>query len=251
MASPMQHRPVNQQWTLRDIVARFWAVLRQEGIVSLWFEVLGELCYRRLAVIEQPLAPGGRPIRLSEDVQTGLLTPDDLDEYMAARPLADRETIRRRLQQGEACLVARKQNQMVAVCWAATGRAYIEYLDCRIKLASDRVYVYEALAIRPFHGPKTAHQLNAHIAKHFHKAGYAALVEAVLPENQPALRMFRKLGYRRVGWMRCYRFGPWRRYSLQFAPGVEPFSLSQDPPSENAGDATDTVTTQAGMAKRL
>ena len=251
MALQTQQRPVNQKWTLRDIVARSWAVLRQEGIVSLWFKVLGELCYRRLAVIEQPLAPGGREIRLSEDVQTGLLTPDDLDEYMAARPLADRETIRRRLQQGEPCLAARKEKQMVAVCWAATGRAYIEYLDCRIKLAPDRAYLYEALAIRPFHGPKTGRQLNAHIAQHFRKAGYAALVGAVLPENQRALRMFRKIGFRPVGWMRCYRLGPWRRYSLRFAPGVEPFSLSRDPPKENAGDTSDAVTTQAGVAKRL
>ena len=105
MDSSALDRPVNPKWTARDIVARSWQVLRQEGAVSLWFKMLGELFYRRLVVIEQPLPPSGRGIRLSEDVQTGSLTTDDLDEYIAARPLADRETVRRRLKQGEACLL--------------------------------------------------------------------------------------------------------------------------------------------------
>ncbi len=251
MDSSALDRPVNPKWTARDIVARSWQVLRQEGVVSLWFKMLGELFYRRLVVIEQPLPPSGRGIRLSEDVQTGSLTPDDLDEYIAARPLADRETVRQRLQQGEACLLTRKANQIVAVCWAATGQGYIEYLYCRIQLAPDRVYLYEALAIRQFHGTKTGHQLNAYVAEHFHKAGYAGLVGAVLPENERALRMFRKMGFRPVGWISCYRLGPWRHYSLQFAPGIEPFSMSREPAKPAPIGATDTATTQARAAKRL
>ena len=63
--------------------------------------------------------------------------------------------------------------------------------------------------------------------------------------------MFRKMGFRPIGWIRCYRLGPWRHYSLQFAPGIEPFSMSRERAKPDAIGATDTAATQARAAKRL
>ena len=37
-------------------LARFVEVLREEGVSALWFRSLGEICYRRLLMLERSLA---------------------------------------------------------------------------------------------------------------------------------------------------------------------------------------------------
>ena len=39
-------------WTLKQILMRSFEVLREEGVKSLWFKILGEIFYRRVVVVE-------------------------------------------------------------------------------------------------------------------------------------------------------------------------------------------------------
>ena len=107
--------------------------------MSLRFEVLGELFYRRLVVIERTLQPGGRDARLPENIEAGLLTLDDLDEYMAARPQANRGEVRRRLEEG-LCWFSRNWRR------AALGKVVVPPFGRGFSR-------HPGLSIRCYHGP--------------------------------------------------------------------------------------------------
>ena len=234
MDLPSSHRPVNPRWTARDIFARFWQVLRHDGAINLWFKVVGELFYRRLLVIQRPLLSDDPDPRFPKHIRAELLTLDDLDEYTVVRPDTDREGVRRRIEQGETCVISRTDEKILTVCWASANRSYAEYLDCRIDLAPDCIYLYEALTLHQIHAYRTGRGIIHYIGRHFRDRGYRQLVGAVLPENRRALGVFYKMGFRPVGWVRRYRLGPWRRYSFRFPPGVQPFSVSDKQPKSKA-----------------
>jgi hypothetical protein len=234
-------RPLHPRWTVRDALSRVWEIVRNEGLKSLWFKVLGEICYRRLVLLEYDLSPQVHKVHLDSPVEIALLSMDEVDEYFAGRPQADPADIRRRFAHGEHCFVARFKGEMVGACWAATGRAFIEYLDCEISLAPDQVYVYNAFTVAQFRGRRIAPQRGLYLAQYMEKAGYRRLVGAVMPENKAAFRAPTKVGARHVGWLRRWQLGSWRHYSLKVYPGATAFHIIEEKTEATATPAAPPV----------
>lgn len=220
-----KERPVHATWTLGGLISRVVQVLRKEGLVSLWFKVLGESIYRRLVILEHGLPPEVHKMKLPGHVEMRLLEPGEVAAYLDARPEAIEEDIRGRLADGQLCFAAWREGRLVGAVWGATGRAYIEYVDCEIELESDQVYVYNAFTRPDCRGQHIARERGLFVAQYLQKAGYRRLFGAVMPENKAALRAPNDVGARHVGWLRRYQLGPWRRFSLHFKPGARVFRL--------------------------
>jgi hypothetical protein len=114
------------------VVRRAIAVLRQQGLKSFWFKILGELGYRRMLLFEWSLA---RPV--SEDtaglqVRFDVLRESEVDAYLAFRPDTSRTSVTERLRLGHECYLARHEGGIVAAAWTATRQVWSEYLDCEI-----------------------------------------------------------------------------------------------------------------------
>jgi GNAT superfamily N-acetyltransferase len=220
-----KERPVHASWTFGGLVSRIVQVVRKEGLVSLWFKVLGESIYRRLVILEHGLPPEVQKMKLPGQVEMRLLEPGDIVAYLDARPEAIDEDIRGRLGEGQLCFAAWQADRVVGAVWGATGRAYIEYVDCEIELESDQVYVYNAFTRPDSRGKHIARERGLFVAQYLQKAGYQRLFGAVMPENKAALRAPNDVGAKHVGWLRRYRLGPWRRFALDFKPGASEFQL--------------------------
>lgn len=220
-----RERPVHAQWTFGGLIRRISQVVRKEGVVSLWYKVLGESIYRRLVILEHALPPEVQKMKLPGQVEMRLLEPADIAAYLDARPEAIEEDIRGRLAEGQLCFAAWQGDRVVGAVWGATGRAYIEYVDCEIELEPDQVYVYNAFTRLDSRGKHIARERGLFVAQYLQKAGYQRLFGAVMPENKAALRAPNDVGARHVGWLRRYQLGPWRRFSLEFKPGAREFRL--------------------------
>jgi len=197
-------------------------VLRNEGLRSLWFRILGETVYRRAILIERLLQEPIVEQQPGVDVEVNLLTASDLDEYLAHRPGSNAADICERFRQGQKCFVARHQGITASTCWAATGAARIDYLSCEIRLAEDEVYTYGSYTAPRFRTLNIAAVRGNEMVRYFRERGYRRFVAILMPENKAAFRPIEKIGYRRIGIIGYVKFGPWRRFFGRVQPPARP-----------------------------
>jgi SAM-dependent methyltransferase len=183
--------------------------------------------YRRVVLMERLLGEPIAELTARFPVAIDLLKETEVDEYTSFRPDADPLEICRRLEAGQWCFVARHEGRIVHACWAATGRAWIDYLGCAITLAPDEVYQYDSFTAPDVRGRNLAAVRVIVAARYFRQANYRRLVAVVVPENTLAFRPLEKAGYRPFGVMGYVKISRWRWNFCRvnrnaFPPGVPP-----------------------------
>jgi ribosomal protein S18 acetylase RimI-like enzyme len=201
------YHPIRNRWTIRRIIMRGIAVLREEGIRSFWFKALGELGYRRLLLFQRFLDQPIQRIMPRIPLTTELLREHDINAYLAFRPDSSRSTILQRFGAGERCFVARYDGQIVCANWAVTEQAWIPYLEREIPMQPGDVYVYDSFTAPAFRNRNIAPALAVEILKYFRGAGYRRMMMVMLPENRANRRARAKTGYRVFEIIRCVRVG--------------------------------------------
>jgi RimJ/RimL family protein N-acetyltransferase len=202
---------VNSQGSVGRAMARRFQVLHDAGPGPLWFRVLGETVYRRVAVMERPLDQSLPEVTPRVPVRIGLLAAHDLPRYGHFRPDLDPTSIQRRAEQGHRCFAVWHEGQIVHAGWAATHGAWIDYLGCAFQLEPGEVYQFDSYTAPAFRGLDLAAARVLWMARFFRDAGFGRLLAVVWPENAPAFRVLDKAGYRRRGWIRVLGRGRWRR----------------------------------------
>jgi GNAT superfamily N-acetyltransferase len=208
--------------TPTSLAARSLEVLREEGIQSLWFKVLGESVYRRVALFELPL-----DVQLPEpapavEAALGELGEADADEYAAFQPRVSAAQVRERLAFGHRCFLARVHGQLAHVSWAAIGTLSSAYLGRGVPLAPGEACSWETYTTPELRGLGLGPAVRLVMASVLRDSGYRRLLAAVLPENRPGIRLVEKLGYHRIGVVGYVRVGRWRRDFCRVSSGVDP-----------------------------
>lgn len=198
------------------------AIVRYTGLPGLWFAVLGELCYRRLAIREIMLDQKFPEPSAAIPVSFGLIDASQVDEYTAFRVGADPGSIGRRFERGDKCFVARDNGRIVSARWSATGSAQCDYLSRVVPLADDEVYIYDAFTLPEYRGRKIFPALTSEMHRYYKKEGKRRSLCFTAPENLPA--MLADTGYRRIGMIGYVGLGPLRRpftrvYAGERGPG--------------------------------
>ena len=198
-------------WMFRSTLERASEILREEGVRSLWFKILGETVYRRLLLLERPLQDPIPEATARVPIVMSLLQKTEMDEYLEFRAEMDVSEVQSQLDAGHWCFVARSQGRMVATSWAATNRAWLDYLSCELRLAPDEIYAYDSFTEPASRGQNLGPALTAEKLRYFQAAGYRRLVCTISPENRASLRADAKTGYRPYGTIGYVKIGPWRR----------------------------------------
>lgn len=223
IAGPQRYR----RWTGKQIWQRAVAVLREEGITNLWFKILGETVYRRVIVVEHRLGESIRDVISAVPFAFGLLTKDDIEEYLLLRPEADPVEVYARLDGGQLCFVTRHDGKIGAVNWVATTTAWIDYLSLTIPLAPEEVYAYESFTAPELRGQNVAPARSVCMLRYLEKLGYRRVIGVITPENMASLRYARKSGYHPIGTMGYIKVGRWQYNFCRLRPGVIPLSGPQ------------------------
>lgn len=197
-----------------EMPRRAWEVLREEGLRSLWFHILGETVYRRMVLFERPLSDPIPSAVAAVPVEISLLQPSEAGEYVAFHPGLDAAEVRGRLDRGGKCFIARHQGSIVNACWSAEGSVCIDYLGCNLQLTPGEVYVYNNYTDPRFRSRNIAIVRAIEMLRHFRALGYRRLVAVVVPENKAAFRSPEKAGYRQIGVIGYIRIGRWRHHLL-------------------------------------
>ncbi|HXU54880.1 MAG TPA: GNAT family N-acetyltransferase [Casimicrobiaceae bacterium] len=201
-----------------NVVRRALLTLRDEGLRSFGFKLLGLLGYRRLLLLEraldQPIADAtpGLPVAVA------MLAHDEVDDYLVFRPGSTRREIASRLRSGDMCFVARHQGRIVAAAWVAVQPVWVPFLGCRIDVAPDEAHIYDKFTLPAYRGHGIANAVRTHHLRHLQRAGLRRATGAVLPENASSLRDDGKGGFRAYGIIGRIRLGPWQRVFIMPPP---------------------------------
>lgn len=109
--------------------------------------ILGEVCYRRMLVLDGKISEHLDRFDPIEGIEFAPLERHEIDKYLSLRPDQTREEVEARLDAQHVCFAARHQGRLVQVCWLAPrGTAWIEYLEWEFPLAPGEAYAYDFYA---------------------------------------------------------------------------------------------------------
>ncbi len=120
--------------------------------------------------------------------------------------------VRDRLDAGHACLLARFEGRIVSAVWGARDLGPVPYLECNLAVGAEGVYVYDAFTDAGFRGRNIAPALATELIERFRSRGCRRVVMAVLPENQPGLRVWSKIGFKPCGRIGYWGVGRWKHH---------------------------------------
>jgi RimJ/RimL family protein N-acetyltransferase len=180
---------------------------------------VGEICYRRLIVMEFRLAQAVRTFPADPGLSLGLLEASDLDDYLAFQPEARREQIAARWAAGHRCFSASIDGRPAGVTWCALDRAWSDYLGVSIPLAPGEALGYGTYTHPDFRGRGVAAAIRSRLLETLKQEELGRCLAMVMPENRGGMAVAEKLGYRPVGVVAAVWLGRRRRRIVRMRPG--------------------------------
>jgi SAM-dependent methyltransferase/GNAT superfamily N-acetyltransferase len=195
---------------MSDTSGRSFGALRRAGFRGAGVRLLSATVYRRLLVLALPLDRPAPPAPSDPAVVVETLAASAVEEYLRFRPDADRTILSRRFQAGACCFVARQNGRIVHAGWAISKRGWIDYLGCEFPLAAGDVLQFDSFTEPGVRGRGFARARIAVMVRLLQGEGHRRLLALVWPENTAGFRPLTALGYRIIGRVAVFRFGPWR-----------------------------------------
>lgn len=196
-------------------IRRAFVTLRDEGLKSFWFKLLGEFGYRRLFLVERMLDSPVADYTPRLPVDISILEESEIDDYLAFRPATTRRDVADRLRSGEMGFIARHEGRIVAAAWVAVQPVWVPFLGCRIDMAPGDAHIYDKFTAPAYRGHGISNAVRTHHLRHLQRAGFRRATGSVLPENVSSLRDdTTKGGFRVYGMLGRIRIGPWKRVFL-------------------------------------
>ena len=196
----------------RRTIRRATVVLREEGIKSFYFKVLGEIGYRRLLVFERSLEKPVPVFASGLDVRIRQLEVKEAKDYLVFRPETPGTLVADRITSGHLCFAAWYGDGIVGATWAATQHVWIDYLAFDFPLAVGEVHTYDVYTLPEYRGHGISPAISVHMLRYFAESGYRIATRTILPENRASLRARAKAGYQLAGKVVCIRIGPLKRH---------------------------------------
>ena len=144
------------------------------------------------------------------------LTEPEIPRLLALNPALAEADVRRWLEAGHECMLARLDGELVHfrtyVTGRVEGRVELPYLGCALRLEEGDVLlglVYTAPGVRRRGLLATAARWSA---GHVRSRGYRRMVALIASWNEAPLRAAQKVGMEVVGVAGVHRLGPWRRH---------------------------------------
>ena len=216
------------QGGLSGIPARAAEVLREEGLRSLYFKILGETAYRRLELWELRLGESIPTDCCTLDVECRLLEPGDVDAYLELKPERSRAETLDRLERGWLCCAVWHQRRIVHSGWVGFGRCRVEYLDLEIEAAEGVAYLFEAFTAPGLRGSRLASARLAFWDAVLPARGIHKAVGAQWPENAAITKSSTLSGMRPIGRIGRWKVGGLRRdFCWYRTSGDRPIELAR------------------------
>jgi hypothetical protein len=184
------------------------------------------LLRRDFIVFSRDLAAPLPDVPRPNGLKFGMLAPDDLDLLREVDPAMDRLEVRRRLAEGQSCIVGRLDQRPVYYNWGTSRSIYLTYAGLRLALQPGDVFgdnSYVNPAVRSM-GIGAAGQ-----AEYYRRAraqGARRHLGLVAAWNRASQRVGGKLDRRPIARVECWQLGPWRHIAVHGAARLDGGTLT-------------------------
>lgn len=190
------------------MIRRAVAIVREDGVLALGFRILGATVYRRVLLLGTEVTR----VPHAPDARCRWLAPDDAAAYARCHPALPEHEIRRRLTDGQRCLVLWASDREIASgMWVAFGRARIDYLAMDLPLAAGEAYLFQSYTTPAHRGRGYSTTLLLALRHALQEEGYTYTVGCIQPDRAIAYAPLYRSRTVPVGYLGWVGIGPWRR----------------------------------------
>jgi RimJ/RimL family protein N-acetyltransferase len=184
-------------------------LLRENGVRGFILKILSiTKVYRRVLLEERDLDEPIPRIIASVPIVVDLLTREEVDDLAAFLDYLTTSEIRRRLDAGHLCFVARHRRRIVHASWATVDVGHLGEVGLQIRLKPDEAYLSQMRTAPEFRNKNVARARISWTLTYLHNAGFRRVISDVLPENKASQRASAPLGFKQIGWVARIILGP-------------------------------------------
>jgi GNAT superfamily N-acetyltransferase len=183
-----------------------WPTLRDQGWRAVVAKALDATVYSRLILFEQEVGEPAPP-ELPPGVAAGWVPWQRLAELEAVRP-GITEKARERAARGDRCFGIEIDGELRSVRWLARGRGRVDHLDDDLDVGADGVYHYDLWTHPAARRRGLAALGAAAVLERLAAEGVTRVTRAIVPENPGGMATARAAGFRQVGIVWRFGFGP-------------------------------------------
>ncbi len=213
-----QIHPVS--WTLRKILSRAREVLHKEGLKSLWFRIIGEVCYRRAYLFQAWIDDLAGQFSAPE-LNISSLNLDQVHIFIGFQSDVSVQEAEARLKNGHLAFVVWLNENPAHISWASPEKADMSYLFYTLSLPPDAIYIYNAYTKLEYRGRHLSSARFGWSLHYLQALGFQRLIAIAMPENQPAIRAIQRSGYKQIGIIRTWFLGQHTHTRISFLPEMD------------------------------
>jgi ribosomal protein S18 acetylase RimI-like enzyme len=117
-----------------------------------------------------------------------------------------------RLKAGHLCFLSEKNGDIVSYTWVCFNEAFVDELERRIRIGSDSAYRYDDYTVPKFRGMGILPAVLLTASDYLFQSGIKEIYDLVESNNHPSLRVYLKIGSRKLGEITFIRLFNLRRY---------------------------------------
>lgn len=123
-----------------------------------------------------------------------------LEDYPLMNPMAIGEDIfKMRLERGDTCVIAVRDNLVAAMAWGASGNLFIKNTGAVLDTGADGFYIYNAYTLVEDRRRGLYTALHDLLRQHYHANNKTNEFNSIDVYNQHSYQLHMKLGYKKIG----------------------------------------------------
>ena len=121
------------------------------------------------------------------------------DYGLMGRMAITEQVFKMRLERGDTCVIAIRDNLVVAIAWAASGNLFIKNTGAIIDTGETGFYIFNAFTLVEDRGQGLYTALHELLRQHYHANNRTIEYNSIDVYNQHSYKLHMKLGYKTIG----------------------------------------------------
>jgi RimJ/RimL family protein N-acetyltransferase len=191
------------------LLHRIWGAYREGGVRLVALKTVSTL-HCEVVLYALDLEPDLPEVSSNVPLEARVLSPSEVEKYLALRPEEDAEGVLRRLRDGHVCCATWVGDRIVGCAWVRFDEIWVSEIGKSMLLQPGEVYGYDSYTDPGYRARGAASMRAVALLRHVKRLGYRRLVAYVMSENTAGRVALETLGFVRSGrirWLHVSRNG--------------------------------------------
>lgn len=152
----------------------------------------------KMLIFEMDVNEIPNPIENKTKVEISLLNIADLDFLIRGKRSTHKQTMLERLDYGDKCFVAKKDNKICGYVWIRKNKLYFTEVYYEVETDDRSIWVYDELVFEEERGKRIQQKILFKVLKYCKNMGYKRILTGILSDNEPSLNAHARFGFKKL-----------------------------------------------------